>query len=93
MFDRLAEHLADTAPCNSRFDGFDRGDTDFEPDMGQRTVGRMTSGGGYRVEIIEYWCDVMSHYEVLIDGNRVHSTDDRANAVIVARWWMNGCPA
>jgi len=93
MFDKLAEHLRDSAPCASRWDGFDRGDTDFEPDMGHRTIGRMTSGGGYRVEIVEYWCDEMRHYEVLIDGNRVHSTDDRGNAVIVARWWMDGCPA
>jgi hypothetical protein len=61
--------------------------------MGQRTIGRMTSGGGYRVEIVEYWCDDMRHYEVLIAGRRAHSTEDRGNAVIVARWWMDGCPA
>lgn len=34
MFDKFAEHLAHSAPDNSRWDGFDRGDTgrpdDFE---------------------------------------------------------------
>lgn len=34
MFDKLQEHLNDTAPCNSRFDGYDRGDSgrDFDDD-------------------------------------------------------------
>ncbi len=86
------EHLAHSAPCSSRWDGFDRGDTVFGPDMGHRTIGRMTSGGGYRVEIVEYWCDDMRHYEVTIDGRRVHSADTREEAVTVARWWMDGCP-
>jgi hypothetical protein len=53
----------------------------------------MTSGGGYRVEITEFWSGDLTFFEVTIDGRRVHSTEDRANAIIVARWWMNGCPA
>lgn len=60
--------------------------------QGRTTIGRMTSGGGYRVVITKFWFDDFSTYEVSIDGNRVHSTDDKENAIIVARWWMNGCP-
>jgi hypothetical protein len=91
------EHLAHSAPCASRWDGFDRGDDgrweDCPADQGQRVIGRMTSGGGYRVEITEFWCDDSLTYEVAVDGHRVHATDDRAQAVTVARWWMAGCPA
>ena len=88
------EHLAHSAPCASRWDGFDRGDDGQEivQDQGKRVIGRMTSGGGYRVEIVEYWFDASFDYEVLVDGRRVHNTDTRENAVTVARWWMNGCP-
>jgi hypothetical protein len=34
-FDTYTEHLADSAPCSSRFDGFDRGDlgTSHEDEM------------------------------------------------------------
>lgn len=89
------EHLAHSAPCNSRWDGWDRGDTatDFETAHGSRVIGRMTSGGGYKVEITEFWWRYDTHFEVSVDGRRVHSTDDRAKAIVVARWWMNGCPA
>lgn len=89
------EHLRDSAPCNSRFEGFCRGDLMAEgpADQGQRVIGRMTSGGGYRVTITELWCDYDTVFEVAVDGERVHSTDDRANAITVARWWMAGCPA
>lgn len=87
------EHLAHSAPCSSRWDGFDRGDTDFEVDQGSRVIGRMTSGGGYKVTITEFWNNGWTFFEVAIDGRRVHSTEDRAGAIIVARWWMDGCPA
>jgi hypothetical protein len=91
------EHIAHSAPCNSRWDGFDRGDlgrTSVDAcDIGQRVIGRMTSEGGYRVVVTEFWCDMDSVFEVHVDGKRVHSTDDRAQAITVARWWMAGCPA
>jgi hypothetical protein len=53
------EHLQDSQPDNSRWDGWDCGDTGFEIDQGSQVIGRMTSGGGYKVEIIEHWsgCD------------------------------------
>jgi hypothetical protein len=51
----------------------------------------MTSGGGYKVEIIEHWSGCDTYFEVLVDGKRVHWTDDdRTKAVVVARWWMKG---
>ncbi len=92
MFDTHQEHLDHSAPCNSRFDGFDRGDDDQEPDQGSECIGRMTSGGGYRVEIFHFWCGYDECFEVYADGNRVHYTEERDNAIVVARWWMAGCP-
>jgi len=86
------EHLAHSAPCTSRWDGFDRGDTDFTVDSGSKVIGRMTSGGGYKVEIIETWSGCYADFDVLVDGKRVHNTEDRATAIVVARWWLNGCP-
>lgn len=93
------EHIAHSAPCNSRWDGFDRGDlgsVDFPADQGQRVIGRMTNGGGQRVVIMELWCDSDMAYEVLVDGSVVYSDfieGDRSRAITVARWWMAGCPA
>jgi hypothetical protein len=87
------EHLA-SKPDNSRWDGFCLGDIgNDDVDQGSNVIGRMTSGGGYRVEITEFWSGDWTFFEVTIDGRRVHSTEDRANAIVVARWWMNGCPA
>lgn len=92
MYDKYAEHLRDSASDNSRWDGYDRGDCS-EPRHGHRVIGRMTSGGGYRVEIVEYWHEQFgSFFEVYVDRRRVHATDDRTAAVTVARWWMDGCP-
>ncbi len=96
MFDKHAEHLRDSAPCNSRWYGYCRGDAgDTGPDMGQRVVGRMTNEAGQRVEIIEFWHDSDTYYEVRIDARCVFSDPDadRARAITVARWWMDGCPA
>jgi hypothetical protein len=95
MFDTYQEHLNHSAPCNSRFDGFDRGDIGQEEDRDQGTkcIGRMTSGGGYRVEIFHLWSDGDDFFEVYVDKKRVHFTEERDNAIVVARWWMKGCPA
>lgn len=85
------EHL-DSQPDNSRWDGFCRGDTENTIDYGSKVIGRMTSGAGYKVEIVEYWSGYDTDYEVLIDGKRVHNTEDHAKAIVVGRWWLNGCP-
>lgn len=73
-----------------RFAGFDRGDAGRDDvdacDTGERTIGRMTSGRGQRVEIVESYCDDLSHYSVLVDGRVVARLgEDRARAVEVAR--------
>ena len=87
------EHLAHSAPCASRWDGFDRGDLgNDERDQGTRVIGRMDSSRG-RVVVTELWSDDWTGYEVAVDAQRVHSTDDRAEALTVARWWVKGCPA
>ena len=87
------EHLAHSAPCASRWDGFDRGDlVNDERDQGSRVIGRMDSSRG-RVVVTELWSDDWTGYEVAVDGRRVHSADDRAEALAVARWWVKGCPA
>ena len=90
------EHLAHSAPCASRWDGFDRGDTGHDAgtcDVGQRVIGRQTNEAGQRVTITESWCDLNSVFEVTVDGGCVHSTEYRTQAITVARWWMAGCPA
>ena len=94
MFSNQYEEHLSSQPDNSRWDGFCRGDSNAADDLdqGQRVIGRMTSGGGYRVEIVECWNGDDVFFEVLVDGNRVHSADDRADAIIVGRWWMAGCP-
>ena len=90
------EHIRDSAIDNSRWDGFDCGDIgrDEAPAHGRNVIGRMTSGCGYRVEIVHFWHESFDDFfEVYVDRNRVHFSDDRANAITVARWWMDGCPA
>lgn len=82
------EHLAHSAPCNSRFDGFDCGDTN-EIDSGSKVIGRMTARNGSRVEIIESWGGYDECFDVLVDGCQVHWTEDRGDAVAVARQFIN----
>jgi len=90
--DKFEEHLA-SQPDNSRWDGYCRGDTSFEVDQGSRVISNTTSGGGYLVTVTELWSAELSVFEVAIDGSRVHFTDELAQAIIVARWWLAGCPA
>lgn len=88
------EHLAHSWPCNSRFDGFCRGDVgNDEPDTGSRVIGRMTSAGGYRVTLTEFWSEFDSCFEVHVNAKSVHFTHDHAEALAVARWYMDRCPA
>lgn len=83
-----------------KFAGFDRGDAGRNPaedvDQGERVIGRMTNEAGQRVVIRELWCEELRAYEVYVDGDRVYSDfedADRARAITVGRWWMDGCPA
>lgn len=90
------EHIAHSAPCASRWDGFDRGTTwDDEPFVTERVIGRMTNEAGQRVAINEavFNDGSDSHYTVLVNGREVFAESDKARAIRVARWWMDGCPA
>ena len=86
-----AEHIRDSAPCTSRFDGFDCGDLGREEnlDQGARVVGRMTPSQGYKVEIIELWSGDFSAHQVVVAGTLVYTADDLPEAVIVARRWLS----
>lgn len=89
------EHLAHSAPCASRWDGFDRGTNWADEDLhGETVIGRMTNGAGQRVVIVEEYAGGDLFYKVLVDGNCVFFDEDcRPQAIRVARWWMDGCPA
>jgi len=78
-----------------KFAGFDRGDLGRDDDAAGRTViGRMTNGAGQRVVIVEEFSGFDTFHAVEVDGARVFfEEDNRERAVIVARWWMSGCPA
>lgn len=90
--DKYAEHLA-SQPDNSRWDGFCCGDTSFELDQGSRVLVNTTSGAGYLVTVTEFWSAGLSVFEVAVISRRVHFTDELAQALTVARWWLAGCPA
>ena len=84
------EHIRDSAPCSSRWDGYDRGDLGREvSDQGTRVVGRMTVSQGYKVEIVECWSDYDSIYQILVAGMVVQTAEDYPEAVIVARRWLS----
>ena len=89
------EHLAHSAPCNSRWDGFDRGTVWADEAPSERIIGRMTNEAGQRVEILEVeFSEGEADYSVFVDGKRVFfESNCRQDAVVVARWWMAGCPA
>ena len=83
------EHLRDSAPDNSRWDGFDRGDTGIA--RTRRTcIGRLTGSRGQRVavwqEITEDgWGDSWCEYVVTVDGQRVAGRDHREDALRLGR--------
>ena len=90
------EHLAHSAPCNSRWDGFDRGTVwaDEKPEVTTLIIGRMTNDAGQLVVIEEIRCEDLVFHSVLVDGDRCFwEEDNRQRAITVARWWMAGCPA
>ena len=89
------EHLAHSAPCNSRWDGFDRGTSWADEDLhGETIIGRMTNEAGQRVVIVEEYAGGDMFYRVEVNGKVVFfEEDNRARAIRVARWWMDGCPA
>ena len=94
------EHLAHSAPCNSRWDGFDRGtvwadEKEEADDIQIVVIGRMTNNAGQRVVIEEVTFGPSEVYHtVLVNGAKVFwELNSRQQAITVARWWMAGCPA
>ena len=94
---KYEEHLA-SQPDNSRWHGFDRGDTGIARTT-RECVGRMTNGAGQRIAVWEEitdngWGDTSGQCTVTVNGDRVYCSDSpRERAIEVARWWMAGCPA
>lgn len=93
MFDKYAEHLRDSAPDNSRFDGFDRGDLGSDETQTTETViGRMRCWHG-KVEVVEVTCGYDSDFYVRVNGRMVTELMARDRAIEVGRWWVNGAAA
>ena len=91
MFDKYAEHLRDSAADNSRFDGFDRAGRDEGNEVYGNVIGRMRCWHGM-VEIVEVvYPDGDSECFVRVNGRQVTDFIDRARAIVVGRWWVNGC--
>lgn len=92
------EHMTHSAPCASRWDGFDRGTNFDAPDITETIVGRMTNGAGQRVmlKVTEFEFDAES--AVYVDGARVYcdlfdtAAQAKAKAIVIGHWWMDGCP-
>lgn len=90
MFDKYAEHLRDSAPDNSRFDGFALGE--IGPDGIETTeivIGRMRCFHG-KVEVVEISCGYGSDFYVRVNGRMVTDLMERDRALEVGRWWVNG---
>jgi hypothetical protein len=87
--------LNDSAPDNSRFDGFDRGDlgNDKGNEVHGSVIGRMRCWHG-TVEIVEVvYPDGDKEHFVRVNGRQVTEFVNREKAIVVGRWWLNGCPA
>lgn len=65
-----------------------------EDQITEKVIGRMTSEDCKRVEIIETDWITDKTYEVRVNGSIVTEPFElRSRAILVARWWMDGCPA
>ena len=86
------EHLRDSAPDSSRWDGFDRGTVwaDEELECTRKVIDSMTNKAGRLVVIAEFSTRYDLWYEVSVDGVTVYSGEqwDRHHAIHVGRWWM-----
>jgi hypothetical protein len=93
MFDKYQEHLRDSAPDNSRFDGFCRGDDwNNEPENTEVVIGRMRCWHG-KVEVVEVNTRSGSDYYVRVNDRMVTDLVDRGRAIEIGRWWVNGASA
>lgn len=57
-------------------------------------VGRMTSESGYKVCIIKtsFMDSSPDEYRVEVNGKLMADDKTHNQALVVARWWMDGCP-
>ena len=100
-YDKFSEHVAhSTYDPAEAFAGFDRGDTGHKADVvcGSEVVGRLRTEAGALVEIVRDWQDHEEFgfdevFEVRLNGECVSPTyGTKTEAVVVARWWIDGCP-
>lgn len=90
MFNGFEEHFQHSAPDNSRFDGFDRGDIgNTEAATAETVIGRMSCWHG-TVEVVEVISGYDSDFYVRVDGRMVTDLMDRDRAIEVGRWWVKG---
>ena len=92
MIDKYEEHLRDSAPDNSRFDGFCRGDIgndDIGGDIVETVIGRMRCWHG-TVEVVEVSMGMDTDFYVRVNGRMVTEFLPRDRAITVGRWWING---
>ena len=95
MFDKYQEHLRDSAPDNSRFDGFCRGDLgndDIDDGIVETVIGRMRCYHG-KVEVVAVSMGMDTDYYIRVNGRMVTDFMDRDRAIEVGRWWVNGAAA
>ena len=67
------------------------GDDSYEVDQGYQVIGRMTNVNGQRVTITEYWDGDWKFFDVKVDGRSVFDSEDRGDAIVVARQHMGRC--
>ena len=90
MIDKYEEHLRDSAPDNSRFDGFDRGDrNDIDGEIVETVIGRMRCWHG-TVEVVEVSMGMDTDFYVRVNGRMVTEFMERDRAITVGRWWVSG---
>jgi hypothetical protein len=82
------EHLAHSAPCSSRWDGYDRGDQMVD-EVHESVIGRMTSVTGRKVVITLATIGYDDWYTVTVDDMTVYCDQGRDKAIETARSWMN----
>lgn len=91
--DTYQEHLDHSAPCSSRWDGFDRGDIG-QGDAGvdypteKSVIGRMTNPFGQRVVVAEMEYDGAVCFSVAVDGEYTDWANERDEAIRLARLRM-----
>ena len=82
MFDlNYEEHLAHSAPCASRWDGYDRGDLGRENEQENLTIKRTVSASAAGIYLFREDCDDICLWTVEVDGrDKCFATEEEARA-------------